>query len=250
MVRAAVLFLLLLGTSVAARPPADAQSAPVPGIDGDRLALMVDSMTIYVVRGQDTVPAGMLWDELTRVEENGVDLLHRVYRSRDRVLGMRVDTLVDHYSTLIAVRHRSRTARTEALLDFSEQRVVGWVRLPDGDSTAVDVAVPLAVYNGSSFDLVIRSAPLAYGWSADVPSFVASTRTVVPLRARVVSREQIDGEECWRVDGDFGGTPVSFWIQEHTRDLCQQVMQIGPEMQILFRRVTADERPRPEWLRT
>ena len=220
-----------------------AQATHVPGVDGKRLRLGIDSMAVYLVQGRDSVPTGMLWDELRVVDENGSAVLQRVYRSQDQVMGVRVDTLVDQYSSLLALRHRSRSSRSQEFLDFTSGRVRGWVRLANGDSSDVDVAIPPSVHNGNSFDLILRAAPLATGWSTEVPSFLASTRSIVPLRARVVGREVIDGESCWRVDADFGGTAVSFWIHEQSRDLWQQVMHLGPDLQVLFRRPGTTKRP-------
>jgi hypothetical protein len=36
---------------------------------------------------------------------------------------------------------------------------------------------------------------------------------------------------------------VTFWVEENTRDLCQQVMHFGPDLQILFRRITPEQQP-------
>jgi hypothetical protein len=68
-----------------------------------------------------------------------------------------------------------------------------------------------------------------------VPTFLASARVVSALRARVTGAETIGGEICWRVQVDFTGMPVTFWIGQTSRALRQQVMQIRPDVQILFR---------------
>jgi hypothetical protein len=244
--RMILLLLVVAAAPVVALRGAHAQSAPLSGVDGERLRLGTDSMAIYLVRGSDTVPTGAVWDELSRrTEGNGVTVLQRVYRSRDRVLGERVDTVVDQPGTLAPIRLRSRTARSQEFLDFADQRVIGWLRLANGDSVAVDESLPAMVYNSSSFDLVLRSAPLSEGWSAEVPAFLASTRRVLPLRARVDALERIGGEPCWRVEAEFVGMPVTFWIHEQSRALCQQVMQVNPDTQVLFRRTFPTSRQPP-----
>lgn len=231
--------LIALGFSVAPFHLA-AQAGPISGVDGERLKLGVDSMEIFLVRGSDTVSTGMAWDELSHTQWRGAPALRRIYRSRDRVLGVRVDTIIDEPGSLRPLSHRSRTARSRESLDFSSEHVVGWTYDASGDSTAVAIDIPAGVYNGSSFDLLLRAAPLSEDWAVEIPSFVASSGRVLPLRARVVEKEIIGRQDCWRVDGDFGGTPVTFWIEEQSRDLCQQVMEFGPGIHILFRRFTQE----------
>jgi hypothetical protein len=160
--------------------------------------------------------------------------LFRVYRTEDRVLGSRLDSLTDDLVTLTPVRHRSRTNDGSEFLEFGAGRVTGTLHGPAGDSTIVDVQLDGVVFNSSSFDMVLRSAPLAEGWAMTVPAFLPSSRSLLQLKARVAGVEMVHGELCWRVDADFGGTPVTFWITQDGRKLRQQVMHIRPDVSILF----------------
>jgi hypothetical protein len=205
-----------------------------PDPDARRLKPGVDSLAVFLVRGADTTRTGTLRDELSVVRVEGRDALQRVYVSTDQVLGGRVDTLVDVLADLRPVRHRSRSSRSVEAIDFAAGRATGWMRLANGDSVAVDAAATNA-FNASSFDLVLRASSLGAGWEAVVPTFLASARVVSPLRARVTGAETIGGETCWRVQVDFTGMPVTFWIGQTSRALRQQVMQIRPDVQILFR---------------
>jgi hypothetical protein len=211
-------------------------AAQRPGPDGRLLRLGVDSLAIYLVRGADTTRTGTLRDELSLVRDGDLELLQRVYVSIDRVLGTRVDTLVDARTDLRPVRHRSHTGRAAESIDFAKGRATGWLRLSNGDSVPVDAAAE--AFNASSFDLVLRASPLHDGWEASIPAFLPNTRAVTPLRARVVGVEQVDAERCWRVQAEFAGTPVTFWIGQTSRALRQQSMQVGPDIRILFRPIT------------
>lgn len=223
---------LLLTAALVAAAPLQAQA---PALDPARLVPGVDSLAVFFVSGTDTTRTGTLRDEITLVDEGGQRRLRRVYATVDRLLGTRLDTLVDDAATLAPVRHRSRTERGMERIDFVAGVASGWLHLVDGDSVAVRVPVAAGVVNASSFDLALRAAPLAEGWSAEVPAFIPTTRAVTPLRARVAGVETIDGRECWRVDAEFAGTPVTFWIDRRTRALRQQVMRVRADAAILFR---------------
>lgn len=226
-----LLLLLFAATSIRAQVT-DSLTALNP--DGRLLRPGTDSLAIYVVDGTDTTRTGVAIDKLEVYEEGGRTLLRRVYQSSDRLLGTSLDTLVNVLATLEPVRHRSRTSRSLESLDFTPGAVEGWLRLANGDSVAVDAPLPATVYNSSSFDLVIRASPLSETWQAAIPALLPHTRTVVSLRARVSGSELIDGDPTWRVEAEFTGLPVTFWISKATRVLRQQAMRIRPDMTILF----------------
>jgi hypothetical protein len=145
--------------------------------------------------------------------------------------------LVEAFPELTPVRHRSRSVHGQESVDYAPGQVRGWMRDARGDSVPIQESLPNVVYSGSTFDLILRAAPLRDGWQAVIPAFVPSSRSVVPLRAQVTGTEKIGEDACWRVEADFGGTPVTFWIHQGTRTLCQQVMQLRPGLQTLFRRI-------------
>jgi hypothetical protein len=225
-------FALALGLAASAAATQAPPAAPTP--NGRRLAPGIDSLAIYLVRAGDTTRTGVVYDELVQLEERGRPLLLRVYRSADRLLGNRLDTLVDDRATLAPVRHRSRSSNSQEFLDFRSGRVTGWMRLVNGDSVSVDVPLAGLAFNGSTVDLVLRASDLRAGWEAIVPAFLAPTRTVVPIRARVAGAETVRGERCWRVQAEFAGMPVTMWVGQTSRRLLQQSMQLRPDMQILF----------------
>lgn len=221
---------------------AAAQSAPL-NIDTRRLTLGSDSLAIFIVRGADTVQTGWMRDLLSADEENGRPVLRRVYVSADRILGMRVDTIVDARESLAPIRLRDHSARGGAFLDFSAGQVTGWMQLASGDSVAVQSVLPAEVYNSSSFDLVLRAADLSQNWRAEIPAFLPSTRSVVQLQAQVEGAETVGGRTCWRVQANFAGTPVTFWIDQESRALCKQVMVLGPGVQLMLAPVPAASAP-------
>ena len=225
----------LLALAVCSSAARGQSSGGVSGVDGRRIRPGTDSLAIYLVRGGDTTRTGVVRDEITVDRSGARPLLRRAYYSADRAIGTVVDTATDDLETLAPVRERSRTDRSAEFLDFEPGRVRGWLRLANGDSVPVDAGLPAAVYRASAVDLVLRAAPLAEGWSADVPAFMSSTRTVAPLHARVAALETVEGEPCWRVDAEFAGLPVSFWIARDSRALRRQLRYVRNGVQVLIR---------------
>jgi hypothetical protein len=226
--RLAVPTLLLLAFS-----HAHAQQQ-ISGIDGRLLRTGVDSLAIYVVRGNDTTRTGMLWDQLETVEIGGRPALQRVYRTEDRYLGTRLDTIVDELPTLAPIRSWSGSGHMLESLDFGAGRVRGWMRVGNRDSVSLDAEISGTTYNSATFDLLVRAAPLRDGWRAKVPAFLAMTRGVVSLTAQVAGMDRIGTGTCWRVDAVFTGMPVTFWVDQESRRLCQQVMHLQTGIKILF----------------
>ena len=211
---------------------------------GDLIRSGSDTLEVFFVRGIDTTRTGTLIDEVSFLESGDRLLLRRVYRSQDNVLGARIDTLTDDGISLRPVSHRSRTSSALEFLEFSTTAVNGWLLLANGDSVAVSVPVEGDFYNASSFDLVLRASPLHDSWKVSVPSFFAGSRSMAELHARVEGTDTLEGRPTWRVQADFGGTPVTFWVDKDSRRLTRQWMQFRPDAGILFARPRITALPR------
>ncbi len=188
--------------------------------DGRRLQLTTDSFASYFIRGTDTTLAGTVVNILTADGK----LLTRIYTS--------VDPLVSHYDTIIdrrddfrPVAHRSYSGGRVARLDFDSTAVKGWMRLPNGDSVTVNAALPPLVYNGASFDLIVRASELGDGFRLSLPAFQMGANVVATMQGRVTGSDTVDGRPCWVFRGDNAGIPVAFWIDKDTRALRRQVIQ-------------------------
>jgi len=224
----ALSLLTILATTVVA------QGAPQP--EGARLTLGSDTLIAFLVRGSDTTQIGRVVDELSERSMNGRRVLHRIYRSDNQLSGPSLDTLIDEFEALRPISQRSRSGRAIELVEFTDRRASGVVLQPTGDSLLVDVGLPQTVFSSSSFDLVLRAAPLADGWTTTVPSFVTSTRVVVPMHARVAGTERIGADECWRVEAEYMGMSVAFWVAQQSRKLCRQEMRVQAGITLLYRR--------------
>ena len=231
--------LVAIATPTVVRSQA-AGEAPL-GLDGRRIAVRTDTLRVRFVQGSDTTETGMIVDAISVEVVRGRHALVRVYQSNDRLLGTRRDSIVDARSTLRPIAHVSVSTRSQERLEFAADRVTGTVTLASGEPVAVDKPLAAGLLNSSSFDLALRSAPLAAGWGARFMAFVPSTRETVTLRARVSGVDTIGGRACWRVEAEFTGLPVSFWIDQADRRLCRQVMTPRVGLAIIFERnIAAD----------
>jgi len=224
-----VLFALAILASTA-----HSQSA-VPHPDARRLRFGTDSLEVYLVRHGQRQRTGLITDRLDTVRVKGELRLRRVYRTMDSVLGDGIDTLVDRFPDL-----QPRSVFSTSKLGGSERttwtagRVAGTVALPNHVSHAIDTTIPPGTFSGSTFDLVLRSSPLATGYAVDVPSF-SGRQGVATLTAKVTAEEALPGSgRAWRVEANFAGLPVTFWIDQTSRRLLQQSMTVGPGVEVVF----------------
>jgi len=205
--------------------------------DLGRLKCGIDSLEIYVVQQTARRRTGTVVDECRSSGTGSTRVLTRIYRTTDRVLGNRLDTIVDLWSTLEPRSYHSVSSRLSSgekiQLDWSGNRLRGRIEPDKQPATAVDEEVKSPQYNSASFDVLLRASPLAAGYSVDVPAYIP-TRGVVKLTAKVAGEEEVAGQASWRVDADFAGVPITFWIAKTSRQLLKQVMHITPEADIEF----------------
>ncbi|HVE32765.1 MAG TPA: hypothetical protein VNC18_04360 [Gemmatimonadaceae bacterium] len=213
---------------------ARAQTPAGPQPDGRRLRLSVDSLDVYVVQLGQSRRTGFLVDRLDTVRVDGETMLRRIRRTADAMLGNSVDTLVHALATLQPRSVRSYSDRGTERLDWQTSRVVGVVEEPESLERTIDSPLPGGWYSSASFDLILRACPLADGYGVAVPTFSGHQGSHV-LTAKVTGSEDVEGHgETWRVEADFAGLPVTFWISKSSRRLVRQILHVSPVLQIMF----------------
>jgi hypothetical protein len=224
-------FLALLGCTASLQ----AQSIHEPQPDGRRLQLGTDSLEVFVVRQGQQQRTGTILDRLDTVRVNGELRFHRVYRRVDLVLGTGVDTLVDRYPDLAprTVRSWSDDGGTETTV-WRAGRVTGVLEQPNKPQRSIDTTVAASVYSSASFDLILRASPLAEGYEVAVPAY-SGRQGAKNLTAKVVATEMIAGfGDTWRVDANFGGLSVTYWIAKTSRRVVRRIVRVTPETELLF----------------
>jgi len=225
--RRAVLTLCLAMTAV---PVAGGLAQTPLHLDGRLLPMVSDSYAIYYLRGSDTMPAGVLSDKL---EVHG-DTLTRRYSEYKRATGRDEDVIVSHLPDLRPLSYTGESPEMVAAIRFSADSAQGWMKTPDGDSVPIRVPTGAGVYDGTSFDLVVRASPLHDGFELTVPIFVEGTNAVTTVGGRVTGADSIDGHDCWVFAGHFGQMSVTFWIDKANRELRQQLLRPSVTFAILY----------------
>lgn len=212
-----------------------AQAKPVPGLNPKLLRLATDSLEVYVVRQGEQGRTGTIIDALDTVRVNGELRLARVYTRTDAVLGNGIDTLVDAFVdlTLRLVDSRSDDGGVERV-EWRSGRITGMVEQPGKPARHIDTAAASGVYSSASFDLILRAAPLANGYTLTLPAF-SGRQGAKTISAKVAGSETLPRfGATWRLEADFGGRTATFWITKDSRRLVRQLVNVAPGIQFLI----------------
>ena len=212
-----------------------AQSAREPMPDGRRLRLGTDTLEVFVVRQGRSLRTGTIIDRLDTVRVDGELLLRRVYRRTDVALGDGVDTLVDRFPDLAprSVRSTSAGGGTETLT-WRAGRLTGAIERPDQPDRAIDTSTAASTYSRASVDLIFRASPLAVGYEVAVHAYSAR-QGAAKITARVTASETLPGfGETWRVEANYAGMSVTFWIAARSRRVVRQIIRVAPGTELLY----------------
>jgi hypothetical protein len=212
-----------------------AQTVREPKPDGRRLQLGTDSLEVFIVRQRQWQRTGTIVDRLDTTRVDGELRLRRVYRRTDSVLGNGVDTLIDHFPDLAprSAHSRSDDGGTE-LLAWSAGRLTGTLEQPAKSKRSIDTTAAPSLYSSASFDLILRASPLAEGYEIAVSAYSAR-RGATTLTGNVIGGDVLAGlGDTWRVDANFGGISVTFWIAKTSRRLIREIVRVSPEIEFVF----------------
>jgi hypothetical protein len=74
----------------------------------------------------------------------------------------------------------------------------------------------------------------AVGYQVAVPAFSAR-QGAATITARVTASETLPGfGSTWRVEADYAGMPVTFWIAAASRRVVRQVIRVSPGTELLY----------------
>jgi len=205
-------------------------------VDARRLALGTDSSAVFLVRGSSSQRIGTVTEQLWTEVRNDSNYLVRVTRSESTVFGLNLDTAVSTWPGLEPASRTTRSGDCVTRMSYRPFRV-----LVHGCDQAAPAAYALdaegaTVYDGSTFDLLLRASALVLGDSIAVKAFVLPDSAVTSLRANVVERSEMtttgSSLEVWKVQMDFAGLPATFWIDTESRQVVQQLIDLDQEVQV------------------
>jgi hypothetical protein len=212
-----------------------AQSKAAARLNPRLLRLTTDSLEIYLIRQGDRQRTGTIVDALDTVRVNGELRLQRIYKRTDAVLGNGVDTLVDAFADikLRLIDSRSDDGGVEHE-EWRNGRVVGVVEQSGSPARQVDTDAASGVYSSSSFDLILRAAPLAQGYELTISAF-SGRQGAKTLSARVAASETLPQVGVtWRVEADLGGRSATYWISKDSRRVVRELVRVTPGLEILI----------------
>lgn len=226
--------LLILPLLQAASAEAQLSLAP--------LVPSLDSMRMVLVRPSDERDMGMLYDEVSLVDGAEGKQLRRVYRTVNVLFGNHRDTVTSTVPDLKPLAHKTVSGPAIEDLQFRKDSIVGWVETEGRPRARVQRAADSTLYDGHTFDLLIRFAPLDEGYSLTLPILITSRDSVAMATATVTGSAVIpvengQGAETWVVLLDFAGVKSTMWVEKQTRRLARQVIELKPGIEILMDRL-------------
>ncbi len=232
--RRTILALSLLMPALAGTAHAQHELAPI--------APRLDSMRMVLIRPTDERDIGMLYDEVMVVEGSEGRQLRRVYRTENALFGDHRDTVFSTVPELKPLSHRTVSGPALEDLQFRKDSIVGWVEAEGRPRALVRRVADSALYDGHTFDLLIRRAPLEDGFTLEVPVLLTSRDTVAKVSAIVTGSASVPVEggraaETWVVLLDFAGVRSTMWIEKESRRLAKQVIELQPGVDILMDRL-------------
>lgn len=205
-----------------------------------------DTLSIWVIQGNDTLPMGRLIDSIAVQSQRGLAVVHRVLWTDAPVFGPRVDTVVSRLDTGALVRYVGITPRGTDRVDVVNGRARGTATGPGGTPVVVDLPLPDSTVLATNLDLVLRSRLLYVGDIVAVRLFVPPLLSIGMAEMKVEAEPFIDGERTWRLATRNLDNKVTYWISQRSRLLLRQTM-IGPNGTLLLidRRPLPPPQPRP-----
>lgn len=195
-----------------------------------------DTLSMWIVRGADTLPIGRQVHRFSLRRESGAQLLFRVIFTDALMFGPRIDTLVSNLDTELPVRFVSATPRTVERVDIAGGRARGRVNGPDSEPLDLDVAVPDGSIHAANIDLALQRRLLPIGDVLTLRLFLPNASGGGEVRFRVEGVDVIGAERAWRVRALNLANALTLWISQRDRSLLRQTM-VGPNnVQVLFDR--------------
>lgn len=199
-----------------------------------------DTLSMWIIRGTDTVPVGRQIHQLSLRRESGVTLLFRVVATDAPLFGPRIDTIISQNDTGLPVRSVVVTPWATERVDVIGGRARGRITGPDNVVVDLDVKVPEGTIHMANIDLALRQRLLPLGGILTLRVFIPAPGGGGEIQMRVEGVEAIGTEWVWRIRALNLANALTLWISQADRSLVRHAL-VGPNgAELLF-----DRRPLP-----
>jgi hypothetical protein len=199
-----------------------------------------DTLSMWIVRGADTLAVGRQLHFFSVRRESGVALLFRVVITDAAVFGPRIDTLISHLDSGYPVRWVTATPQMTDRIDVTGGRAKGRVTGAGDQPVDLDVAVPEGSLHAANIDLELSRRLLPVGDVLTLHLFIPNAAGGGDAQFRVEGIETIGAEQAWRIRALNLGNRLTLWVSQRDRRILRQTM-VGPNgVAVLF-----DRRPLP-----
>jgi len=199
-----------------------------------------DTLSMWLIRGADTVPIGRQVHRFTVRRESAGSLLFRVIFTDAMLFGPRIDTLISNLASGMPVRYVAATPRSVERVDVLDGRARGRILGPDNQPMDLDLSVPEGAIHAGNIDLDLRSRLLPIGSVLTLRVFLPAPSGGGDVAMRVEAVETVGSHAAWRIRALNLANALTFWISQRDRSLVRQTM-MGPGGEQLL----LDRRPLP-----
>jgi hypothetical protein len=231
---------LVAAASVSLALPGNRTSAqPAPsGLTPQVLTFGADTMRI--VRTPQGVPTGSVITDVRR-EGQSVIRMAFVYDVPGSVHATTVTRLRRSDLRPLEQTHNFGGGDSARVV-FGADQALATLWSPTRPTTTEATSLPAGAVTSAAIDLVLRTLPLARGFSTELPVYFMPLHRVIGMPVRVSGVEVLrttKGRQtgCWVVEAEFPGPAIErFWIAQKTRELVRVEGHLSPTVIERFER--------------
>ena len=201
------------------------------------LPLGHDRKRVLLVEAGTPREVGAVFEEIQRTDDDGTSVVERVQWLESELLGPRRARLLADAATLAPLRLHLENPDGVHTLEYRAGAVRHAMVSPEGETTTVTEALPPRVFDAYAVELLLRALPLADGYTAELPVYVAQVGLSEVL-VRVTAGEPIahgdEVETAWRVEVALPPVESTYWVGMHSHTLLRQDTPLGPDALLRF----------------
>ncbi|MEJ2207297.1 MAG: hypothetical protein P8170_24745 [Gemmatimonadota bacterium] len=215
---------LALALATLVPTPADTVTAGTLSL---ALTAGADTVDNYVVAGGERRLA-ITYIQTVSEADDGYLIVQENIRTGGQVVSL--DSILVARRSLATVWHGDVTPVGSRHVAFDGRRVRGTVVDSLGEATPVDEAIPSGLFDYSIAMMVANLLPLEEGYEATLATYdIHRGPQFVHVNVSGTEEVTVGGArfDAWRMDVDFGGPPVTRWVDRATRRELRVEVELG-----------------------